>query len=72
MGIVDTFSKEDRVQVTFTDFYNLMKQASAGELIANAVKGDVPHKHIRAMLGEYEEKTVDPYDDIEDGDAPLK
>lgn len=69
MGIVDTFSREDRVQVTFTDFYNLMKQATASELIANAVRGDVPHNHIRAMLGEYEEKTVDPCDDIEDGDG---
>lgn len=67
MGIVDTFSREDRVQVTFTDFYNLMKQATASELIANAVRGDVPHKHIRAMLGESVEKAVDPYDDIEDG-----
>ena len=28
MGIADAFSREDRVEVKFTDFYNLMKRAA--------------------------------------------
>lgn len=27
MSLIDAFSKEDRVPVTFTDFFNLVKQA---------------------------------------------
>lgn len=70
MGIVDTFSREDRVQVTFTDFYNLMKQATASELIANAVKADVPHKHIRAMLGEYDKSKIECLSSPNDASEP--
>ena len=31
MSLIDAFSKEDRVPVTFTDFFNLVKQAAKYE-----------------------------------------
>lgn len=49
MGFADALSAEDRVPVKFTDFYNLMKQATFGELLLNAAKCDVPSKYIVAM-----------------------
>lgn len=57
MGLADAFGKEDRVNVTFSDFYNLMKEATKAELITNAVNGNVPHQFIRAMItGKSEDK----------------
>ncbi len=49
MSLIDTFSKEDRVPVTFTDFFNLVKQAAKYENVMNGVKCDVPHKYIREI-----------------------
>ncbi len=50
MGFADAFSAEDRVQVKFSDFYKLMKSTAQMELLANAVKCEVPYQHIREML----------------------
>lgn len=46
MGIVDAFSREDRVEVKFSNFYGLMKQAAQYEIAMNAVNCDVPHAYI--------------------------
>lgn len=55
MSLIDAFSKEDRVPVTFTDFFNLVKQAAKHENVMNGVKCDVPHRYIReCMTGEKE------------------
>lgn len=52
MGMIDLFSAEDRVNVKFTDFYNLVKGCAEREIITNGLKHDVPHAQILAMLGE--------------------
>lgn len=49
MGMADMFSKEDRVTVTFTDFYKMMKEAAKCELLMNAVNCDLHPMYIRAM-----------------------
>lgn len=49
MGLADTFAAEDRVQVKFSDFYCLMRDAAKAELIMNAVICGVPHSHICEM-----------------------
>ena len=49
MGLADVFNKEDRVQITFSDFYAIMRESAKAELIMNAVNCDVPHSCIRAM-----------------------
>lgn len=59
MGLVDTFSAEDRVSVKFSDFYALMKQAATAELVMNAVNCGVPHRFIReTMTGKSEVKVA--------------
>ena len=56
MGIVDAFSREDRVEVKFSNFYGLMKQAAQYEIAMNAVNCDVPHAYIReTMTGKKED-----------------
>lgn len=50
MGLADAFGKEDRVSVTFTDFYRLMKASAQSELMMNAVNCNVPHRFIRETL----------------------
>ena len=56
MGIMDSFDKEDRVQMKFSTMYSLMKEAAKCELVMNAVNCDVPHLFIREMAtGEREE-----------------
>ena len=50
MSIVDAFMPDDKVQVKFTDFYNMMYEAAKAELIEAAVHADVPNRYIRDML----------------------
>lgn len=67
MGLVDAFNKEDRVQVTFSDFYRLMKYATKAELMMNAVNCNVPHRFIReTMTGASEGKPMFPESVAED------
>lgn len=58
MGLADNFSKEDRVAVKFSDFYNLVKGSTQRDQMLNAVKCNVPHRYIREMMtGECEGDT---------------
>ena len=50
MGIADMINKEDRVEVKFTDFYTLMKEAAKAELLMNGVKTGVHHFDMYAMM----------------------
>lgn len=42
MGLADAFAAEDRVDVKFTDFYNLMKGCTQRDMLMNAVKTKSP------------------------------
>lgn len=56
MGIMDAFKPEDRTEITYSNFYNLIKQAAQYEIVINAVNCDVPHAYIReTMTGKKEE-----------------
>lgn len=60
MGFVDAISAEDRVEVKFSDFYNLVKAATKAELMMNAVSCNVPHRFIReTMTGNSEAPEID-------------
>lgn len=48
--LADVFSKEDRVEVKFSDFYKMMKEGAKAELITNAINCNVPHNYIREMI----------------------
>lgn len=50
MGLADAFSAEDRVDVKFTDFYNLMKGCTQLDMLMNAVKTKVPYEYIECMM----------------------
>ncbi|MCH5340079.1 MAG: hypothetical protein J1E01_01300 [Acetatifactor sp.] len=50
MGIVDAFSKEDRVEVKFSDFYNLIKESIKAELLTNGINCETPHAYMREMM----------------------
>ena len=49
MGIVDMLSSEDRVQVKFSDFYSLMKEATKAEFLMNGIKTGVDHSSMYSM-----------------------
>ena len=56
MSLVDAFTKEDRTEVKFSQFFALVKQAAQHETLMNAVNCDVPHRFIReTMTGKKEE-----------------
>lgn len=57
MGIVDAFKPEDRTEITYSNFYNLIKQAAQYEIAMNAVNCDVPHKYIRETMTGKKENT---------------
>ena len=45
--LLDAISKEDRVEVTFSDFYRLIRESTSAELMKNDVDCNVPHRYIR-------------------------
>ena len=60
MGIVDAFAAEDRVHVTASTYYKLMREVATSELLQNAVKCDVPHRYIREMITGQQEEVILP------------
>ena len=58
MGILDAFAAEDRVDVKFSTFYELVKGCAEREFITNGLKHKIPHAHILAMLNELPEPGV--------------
>jgi len=58
MGIADAFAKEDRVEVTFSMFYRIVRETAKCELVLNAVNCDVPHKFIREMANGIKENEM--------------
>ena len=61
MSLVDAFSKEDRTEVKFQQFFALVKQAAQYETLMNAVNCDVPHRFIReTMTGKKETAPKEP------------
>ena len=50
MGLMDALNPEDRVQVTFKDFYSLMKQSAKAELMMNGIKNKIDHDAIYTMM----------------------
>lgn len=61
MSLVDAFSKEDRTEVKFSQFFALVKQAAQYETLMNAVNCDVPHRFIReTMTGKKETAPKEP------------
>ena len=49
MGLADAFAKEDRLTITFSDFYKLMRESVKCELLMNAVNCNLHPMYIRAM-----------------------
>lgn len=42
--------KEERVQVKFSDFYELIKGCTQRDQMLNAINCNVPHRYIREMV----------------------
>lgn len=49
MGLADAFGAEDRVQVKFSTFYELVKGCTQRDQLMNAINCNVPHRYIREM-----------------------
>lgn len=50
MGLADVLSAEDRVEIKFSDFYTLVREAAKYEIAANGIKTKVPHEEMLKML----------------------
>lgn len=50
MGLVDAFSAEDRIQVKFSDFFELVRGCTQRDQMINAINCNVPHRYIREMV----------------------
>lgn len=68
MGLADAFGYEEKANIKMSTLYAMMKEAAISELLQNAVKCDVPHRHIREMFtGKKEEPACADTDaEIED------
>lgn len=50
MGFMDSFTTDGTVEMKHEEYYNLMREAAKADLIANAVKAEVPGFYIQAMI----------------------
>ena len=50
MGLVDTFSAEDRIQVKYSDYYRLVRAEAEKQLIKNGIHAGIPREQILKML----------------------
>lgn len=50
MGLVDAFSADDRIQVKFSDFFELVRGCTQRDQMLNAINCNVPHRYIREMV----------------------
>ena len=57
MGFIEAVMPEDRLDITFSVFYELVKQATEAELMMNAINCDVPHRYIRETMSGIKEST---------------
>lgn len=50
MNLMDAFSREDRVEVTISQLYDLVKEAGRADLFRNGVKNRIPYAHILCVM----------------------
>ena len=50
MDLLEAFAPEDRLEVTFSNFYRFMREAAKTEIMENGIKTRVPHEYIEMML----------------------
>lgn len=50
MGIMDQFKEEERLEVRFSTFYDLVKGCTERDFIAHGIKCNTPHKYMREMI----------------------
>lgn len=50
MGLVDSFSAEDRVEVKYSDFYRMVKAEAELQFLRNAVVAEVPYEEVLKMM----------------------
>lgn len=50
MGLLDGFTSDGTVDMKYTEFYKLMREAAKAELMGNAARCNVPHEYVREML----------------------
>ena len=50
MGMIDAFNPEDRLQVTYSNFYSLVKQSVRTDLLMNGIKNKLDYDAIYTMM----------------------
>lgn len=50
MGLMDTISAEDRINIKFSDFYNLVKNTTRAEFMMNGIKNEIDHDSIYKIV----------------------
>ena len=50
MGIIDAFNPEDRLEITYSNFYALVKNSCKADLLMNGIKNKVDHDAMYIMM----------------------
>lgn len=66
-SILEAIKPEDRMEIKYSDFHDLIMGCTKYEIMLNGVNCDVPYKYIREMMsGEKEPATTDQIDKFVD------
>ena len=50
MGMMDAFTPDTKVELKFSDFYNLVKGTTRAEMMLNGIKNEVDHDLIYKIV----------------------
>ena len=50
MGIMDAINPEIKIEVKFSDLYNLVKNSTKAEMMLNGIKNEVDHDSIYKIV----------------------
>ena len=69
MGLVDAFSKEDRVEITISQFHDLMKETEKTELILNGLEAEVSPKDLVSIFAPERKSNIElnAFEDAKNG-----
>lgn len=73
MGLLEAFSKDDRMELTVPQFHDLMEEAIKTELILNGLEAEVSAKDLISIFAPERKPNIElrTLDDIEDGNKPI-
>lgn len=72
MSLVDAFSKEDRIPVKFSDFYEMVRSSAERDIMLQAIERNVPVSTLQQVFSENPPEMGIVDTELKSGDANVE